>query len=218
MVGALLVAVAAVVVFASYLDAVGSPTDRYLVTATAITAGTAIADEATARELFTAAALDLADPVSQRAVREQDLPALVGRTVVVPLASGELVQRSALADGAAGGTDHVLSFALPSSSAVGGNLAAGQTIDVVATSGRGGTARTGYVVRAVSLIAVESVGGGSSVLLTVALSSVEEVQILGHAVNTAEVFVVRAPTDGDRSIPDPVVDGDPQGAGEVEDG
>ncbi len=205
-VGALLVAGAAVAVFAAYLDATRDPSTRYLVAAEPLAPGTVIDDADTARALFSATPLALEDPVAAHAVAEEDLEVLVGRTLAAPLAAGELLQRSALADVGRTPDSHVLSFALPAADAVGGALVPGGTIDVVATYRSGGDASTRYVVRGVPVLDVTSGGGtGASVVLTVALRDVEEVQALGHAVHTATVLVVSriAPDDGPDQLPAP---------------
>lgn len=202
-VGALLVAVAAVAVFAAYLDAVGGPTERYLVAAQPIPAGTTVDDVGTVRELFASTPLDLSDALARRAIPDGDADQLAGRTIIAPLAPGELLQRSAIAetDGERGG--HVMSLVLPHASAVGGNVVAGQHVDVVATTGRGGQATTSYVVRAIPVLDVDDARGAGTVVLTVAVRDVDEVQAVGHALHTAEVFIVLAPEDGGTDLPAP---------------
>lgn len=220
-VGALLVAVAAVAVFAAYLDAVGGPTDRYLVATEAIAPGTSLADAATVDALFSAIALDLSDVLARRAISEDDAAALVGRTIVAALAPGELLQRSALADDTGAGDGHVLSLALPRASALGGSLVVGQRIDLVATSGRGAQATTGYVVRSVPVVDVVDGPTAGTVLVTVAVRDVAEVQAVGHAQHTADVFVVVAPDDAGTDLPAPLRSSDGVGGldgGAVEDG
>jgi hypothetical protein len=203
-VGALLIAGAAVLVFAAYLDATSEPSTRYLVANDAIPAGTVIADVATAESLFSSAPLALIDTVAQRAVAAEDVESLVGQTIVATLDRGDLVQRSVLLDGQRVSGAHVMSFAVGAADAVAGSLSPGETIDVVATSGGRGEPSTGYVVRGVPVLAVDAGSGGSNVILTVALDDVEQVQALGHAVKTADVFVVStlATTDDD-TLPPP---------------
>jgi hypothetical protein len=69
---------------------------------------------------------------------------------------------------------------------------------VLATYRSGSDTATAYVVRAVPVLAVGSGGGtGSTIVLTVSLPGSHEVQALGHAVNTASVFVVSTVAGGD---------------------
>lgn len=218
-VGALLIAASAVVVFAAYLDATADPATRFLVAADPVASGTVIEDIDAARGLFSSAPLTLVDAVAEHAVEVDDLESIVGHTLVAPLQRGELLQRSVLLDGERATGGHVMSFSLPAADAVAGSLVPGETIDVLAT-GRGSRApTTSYIVRGVPLLAVSSGGSGSNVVLTVALGGVDEVQALGHAVHTATVFVVSTTaTEGtDRgSLPAPFVGeqllDDPQGS------
>lgn len=201
-VGALLIATSAVVVFAAYLDATAEPTSRFLVASEAIPSGTVLADRATVQALFSLAPLSLVDAVAEHAVAVDDVDVLLGRTVVADLAAGELLQRSALLDAERAGGAHVMSFSVPAADAVAGSLAAGETIDVLATSRASRDPVTSYVVRGLPLLAVGAGGAGGHVVLTVALDEVREVQALGHAVHTADIFVVSTAA-GDRSLPDP---------------
>lgn len=189
-VGALLIAASAVVVFAAYLDATADPATRFLVAADPVASGTVIEDLDAARELFSSAPLTLVDAVAEHAVAVDDLESIVGHTLVAPLQRGELLQRSVLLDGERAAGGHVMSFSLPAADAVAGSLVPGETIDVLATSRGSRAPTTSYIVRGVPLLAVSTGGSGSNVVLTVALGGVDEVQALGHAVHTATVFVV----------------------------
>jgi len=200
-VGALLIAAAAVTVFAAYLDATSEPSTRFLVASEPIPTGTVIADLATAEAMFSSAPLALVDAVAEHAVTVDDLDGLVGHTVVATLEAGELIQRSALLDGERATGAHVMSFAVPVADAVAGSVSPGETIDVLATSRSSGEPTTVYVVRGVPVLAVGSSGPGSSLVLTVALSDVGEVQALGHAVHTATVFVVSTVAAGEADEP-----------------
>lgn len=203
-VGALLVSAAAVAVFAAYLNATSEPATRYVVADGAIAPGTMIEDRQAALELFSAAPIDLLPPVDRRVFLVDELDSLVGQVVIVALERGDLLQRSAVLEAGGVGDAQVLSFSLPRSDAVGGDLVPGERIDVLATYSLSGETFTAFIVRGVPLVGVEAGtgSGGGSVTLTVAVSSLTDVQALGHAVNTASVFVTRstaAAQDADRA-------------------
>lgn len=201
MVGALLVTAAAVGTFAAYLDATARPTGRYVVATAAIEPGTRLGSLADVGERFGTIALELPSEVAARAIAASTVDGLVGQVVLTPLEPGDLLTRTQLLED--GGVDgaHTLSFALPSTAAVGGRLRPGERIDVLATYGAGDRASTAYVVRGIALLRVSNADGGGSlgdsgeVTLTVAVPAPEDVQALGHAVNTAEVFVARSTAD-----------------------
>jgi len=193
-VGALLVAAAAVAVFAAYLNATSEPATRYLVADGAIAPGTMIEDGQRARELFSAAPIELLPPVDQRVLPVDELDSLVGQVVIVGMERGDLLQRSAVLEAGGVGDAQVMSFAVPRADAVAGGLVPGERIDVLATYTLDGETFTAFIVRGVPLVGSEAgtASGGGSVTLTVAVSSLEDVQALGHAVNTASVFVTRS--------------------------
>lgn len=196
-VGALLVAAAAVATFAAYLDATAAPTGRYVVATATIEPGTRLNSLGEVGERFGTIALELPSELAARAVPDSGVDALVGQVVVAPLQPGDLLTRTQLVDD--GGVDaaQTLSFSLPRTAAVAGELRPGERVDVLATFGSGDSAYTAYIVRGIPLLRVAAVDGGPpgdgpDLTLTVAVSALREVQALGHAVNTAEVFVTRS--------------------------
>lgn len=196
-VGALLVAAAAVGTFAAYLDATAAPTGRYVVATTTVEPGTRLRSLDDIDERFGTIALELPSELAARAVEASGVDDLVGQVVLTPLQPGDLLTRTqVVADGGVEGAQ-TLSFALPRTAAVGGALRPGERVDVLATHGSGDSAYTAYVVRGIPLLRVAAVDGGSlgdseDLTLTVAVPALEDVQALGHAVNTAEVFVTRS--------------------------
>jgi hypothetical protein len=208
-VGALLVAAAAVGVFAAYLHATAEPSTSYLVARATVEPGTRLDSIGTVADLFEARAIDLDVDLARRAIRLEDAESLVGRLVLSPLEPGDLLPRSALvADGGVADA-HKLSFAIDRSAALAGDLKVGERLDVLATYGSGADAYTAYIVRGVPLVARsgEASGGGAlggrgggPLTLTVAVTSPEDVQALAHAVAAAEIVVVRSTVaEGDRS-------------------
>jgi Flp pilus assembly protein CpaB len=210
-VGALLVTAAAVSVFAAYLNATAEPDTSYLVASTTIDPGTRLTDITAVAERFEARPLDLDPDLAARAVALDDAGSLVGRLVVAPLEPGELLSRSAIvADGGVADAQ-TLSFPIDRASALAGALRPGERIDVLATYGSGDGAYTVYVVRGAPLVARGDEaggsglagGGGGPLVLTVAVSSPEDVQALAHAVATADLVVTRSTVGPDDEDPAP---------------
>lgn len=195
-VGALLISAAAVGVFAAFLTATAEPQTRYAVAVDDVGVGTRLgADEAVA-DLFEFVAIELPPGVSSRAVSQPQSPQLSGQLVTSPIQAGDLLLATSIVDDARVPATEKLSFSLAASDAVGGSLQAGERIDVLATYGSGTEAWTAFVVRGVLLVdhqsATGGVGANGDVTLTVAVSSLRDVQALAHAIRTAEVVVTRS--------------------------
>lgn len=198
-VGALLVAAAAVAVFAAQLRATAEPTTRYLVAATDIDAGTRI-DAANLEVLFGHLPLELAPAITERSVLLDDREQMVGQIVTSPLSRGDLVSRTAITDDSVAPDHHTMSFAIAAADAVAGDLRRGQVVDVLATYGSGGDAFTTYVVVGAPLVSITAddasgLGAGAQRVLTLALTDREQVQALAHAVAVADIVVTRSPDD-----------------------
>lgn len=204
-VGALLVAAAAVSVFGAHLRATAEPGTRYLVAAGDIEVGTRI-DPDNLDRLFGQAPIELPPVLAERSVRLEDREWLVGQVVVAPLVHGDLLTRSAVVvdDGADAG--FAISFPIPAAAAVAGSLRRGEHVDILATYGSGESAATTYVAVGVPLLAVEgagdtSFGANDTRTLTVRLADREQVQALAHAVAGADVVVTRSPMDAAQAGP-----------------
>ncbi|MFU8839622.1 MAG: hypothetical protein ACNA8R_02740 [Nitriliruptoraceae bacterium] len=196
-IGALLVAAAAVVTFAAYLDATAAPTVRYVVATAQVEPGTRLGSMTEVGERFGTIALDLPPEVATGVVLGTEVEQLVGQIVLAPLQSGDLLARTHVVGDGGVADAQTLSFSLPRRAAVAGSLRPGERIDVLATYGSGEGAYTAFVVRGVPLLRVAAPDGGplgdaSEVLLTVAVSSLEDVQALGHAVTAADLLVTRS--------------------------
>lgn len=199
-VGALLVAAAALLTFVAYLDATAAPTVRYVVATASVQPGTRLADLDGVGERFGTIALDVPAEVAAGLVPATEVEQLVGRVVVAPLRSGDLLTRSHVLGAEDVPAAQTLSFSLPRWSAVGGALQPGERIDVLATQGSGVEAYTAFVARGIPVLAVSAAGGGpldgaGEVTLTVAVTALEDVQALAHAVATAELLVTRSVAD-----------------------
>ncbi|MCC5947226.1 MAG: hypothetical protein JJT89_02115 [Nitriliruptoraceae bacterium] len=207
-VGALLITAAAVATFAAYLNATAEPTTQYLVATEAVEPGTRFASAEELRAVLGTANLELIGPMNDRAIPVEELEQLVGRVLLAPLAPGDLVSRTTLvADGGVPDAQ-TLSFSLPRTAAVAGTLRAGERVDVLATVSEGGDTYTAYVARGVPLLSVGApdggpLGSGSEVLFTVAVADLADVQALGHAINTADVFLTRSVAGPGDDVPAP---------------
>lgn len=208
-IGALLVAAAAFGVFAAHLQATAPPSTAYLVAVTEVVPGTRFDEAAALEAAFEAVPLALSPEMAERAVRVEDASGVLGRRVLLPLAPGELLTRSALlADG--GVTDaETVAFPVARSAALDGAIRVGERIDVLATY-RATEDYTAYVLRGVPVLAIGGEGsagvGGSGrdeLVLTVAVGDARDVQALVHAVQTAEVVVARSTAAPDAIPPAP---------------
>jgi hypothetical protein len=230
-VGAFLVAAAAVGVFAAFLSATAEPTTRYAVATGDVEVGTRLLSMDEVAAAFEFVPMDLPDEVRPRAISEGQAPQLVGMLVTSAIGRGDLLLASSVVDDARVPDTEKLSFALPVADAVGGALEPGERIDILATYGSGADAWTAFVARGVLLVDTShdaaALGSADEITLTVAVSSLDDVQALGHAIRAAEVFVTRSTVgegstesapgayrpapDEDGPQPDPA--GDPIGEG-----
>lgn len=197
-VGALLVVLAALGTFATYLEATAPPTDEWLVASRHIARGQVVqeADLAIVR-------VDLAPGQAGSVIGGARWGEVVGTTAAVPIDQGAFILGASLqrAEQFAG---ELFSFAIPSERALSGQLVEGMSVDMVATYGGGPAAETAYVVRGVEVThATGATGtfGGGQVLVTLLLSGTSAVQRVAHALGGAEVWLVRSGSGTD--IPPP---------------
>lgn len=183
-VGAFLVTLAAVGVFAAYLDATAAPTTAWVTAVRDLSPG----DVVTPADL---APVLLELPPAQAATAFTDLDDVAGKVVISPLHAGELVGRGDVRLPADVAGSSSLTFSLPSSRALAGRLAAGDRVDVVATS----DGITTFV--ALDLELVDVVVDGSETTVTVALAEPDTVLAVAHAVDTADVSLARTNPDVD---------------------
>jgi Flp pilus assembly protein CpaB len=195
-VGAFLVAAATVGVFAAFLTATAEPSEQYAVAHADVEVGTRFLSLEEVNRAFRLVPMDLPEEVARQALGPREAEALVGQLVTSPIREGDLLLRSAVVDDARVPSTEKMSFSLPVAEAVGGTLEPGERIDILATYGAGSDAWTAFVARGVLLVNVETdaaaLGSAEEVTLTVAISSLTDVQALGHAVRAAEVFVTRS--------------------------
>lgn len=195
-VGAFLITAAAVGVFAAYLDATALPSDSWLVAADEIVPGTVLETSA-----LDTVAMDVPVAQSAQLVPAERIDDVVGRVALGPVRTGDLLQwTTVLADEPPAGAS-TFTFSVPGSRvALRGELAAGDTIDIVATYAD----TTVYVARDIALLTRPAAGSGDgATTITIAVEDPGTVLAVANALDSARVFVVRSDPDGDAELPPP---------------
>jgi hypothetical protein len=187
-VGGLLVAAAAVGMFAAASSSGAGRTRSYVVARHELAPGTRL--QAGDLEL---AAMEL-PPTSQGRVFTSSEP-LLGATLVAPLGAGELVQSSAVVARAGDTASRELSFTVERGRLSPG-VKQGERADLLATYGSGTDAYTVAVVRQAHIVGLErprtSTGENGPATVTVAVEDPNDALALAHAVQLGKVTVVRA--------------------------
>lgn len=192
--GAFLITAAAVGVFAAYLNATAAPATEWVVATRDLPRGTVLEPG-----MLDAVPIDV--PVAQQdamvpAARREDV---AGRVTLGPVREGDLLQWTTVLAVEPPAGSSTFTFALPSSRvAHRGDLAAGDTIDVVATY----SDTTIYVARDVELL-LNPAATEAGTSLTVAVDSPDTVLAIANALDTAQVHALRSPPDGDGTLPPP---------------
>ncbi len=185
--GGLLVAVAAVGLFAGWRAATAGPSTGYVVAATDIPIGNRItADQLAVRRM------DLPDALAGRAFTEPDT--LVGAVAVAPLSADELIQRSGVVAGESEGSFEV-PLPLPAEE-LPGSLLPGDSVNVLATY----TDQGGYTIEVVLDALVTRVSSDTSDglttsgtrTITLALKSRADVLAVIHGLRAGQLTLVRS--------------------------
>lgn len=195
-VGGLLVAIAAVGVFAAWSGSGKAPTTRYVVASHTIAAGAVLerADLATVT-------LDLPGALAGRTF---STPAALEHAVTLgPISQGELVQSGNVLPGHGARRRPELSFGIDAERAVDGTLRAGDRVDILVTYGTGSGSLTQLVSADAEVLAVDggARGGLSDArrqVLTIALPSSAGILELTNAARAGELTVARASGVADR--------------------
>ena len=197
-VGGLLVAAAAVGLFAAYTGAEAGPDRSFAVARHALAAGTRL--QASDLELEP---MDLPPALQGRAfARASDL---VGTTLLAPLERGELLQASSVAATPPGGAARVVSFPVDRGRL--GRLKQGERVDVVATYGSAPDGYTALVLRNALVTAIDrggsSLGDNGATVLSVAVDDPDDELAMAHALQLAKLTVVvtSGPRDDGRPPP-----------------
>lgn len=204
-VGGLLVAAAAVIVFAATLAGSRVHGLPYVVAARALPAGSVISPGDVTTETMNLA------PSAQATAFGQDA-AVIGRTVEVPIPAGELVESSMLAGSGSGSPLRPVSVAVDTGSLAG--LRPGMSIDVLAASSSPSDGSSGasskpatvtVVLRGVSLLSLGTSGSGlqgTTTVVTIGVPSLGEAESLVQAAASGTVVLIQAePSDGSGAGP-----------------
>ena len=187
-VGGLLVAVAAVGLFAAASGSGDGPRHSYVVARHDLAAGTRLQ----ASDLGLAP-MDLPPSLHSRSF--DTTQPLLGATLIAPLGAGELVQASAVVARKGEGVSRELSFTLERGR-VGTGIKQGERADLLATYGTGNDASTVLVVRQALLVAIDrprtSSGDSGPATVTVAVDDPADALALAHAIQLGKITLVRA--------------------------
>ena len=185
-VGGLLVACAAVGLFAAASRNGGGPSHSYVVARHDLAAGARLQ----ASDLAVTP-MDLPPDLGERAF-ESPQP-LLGATLVAPLGAGELVQASAVVARRSDAASRELTFTLERGH-LGSGIKEGERADVLATYGSGNDAFTTVVVRQALLVGIDRprTAGDGPTTVTVAIDDPADALALAHALQLGKITVVRA--------------------------
>lgn len=187
-VGGLLVAAAAVGMFAAASRSAGGPGTSYVVARHDLAAGTRL--QPSDLELVP---LELAPTVRARAF--DTTQPLAGATLVSPLGAGELVQSSSVVARKGDTASREVSFTLERGR-VGTGIKHGERADLMATYGTGNDAFTVVVVRQAQLVAIDrsrtASGENGPATVTVAVDDPADALALAHALQLGKITLVRA--------------------------
>lgn len=183
-----------------------------------VVASTAIAPgESLGPHNLTVTPLALPDEVVDRTYADTD--PLAGTVARSHLSEGDILQRGAVVESSASqraaAPSHEVSLRIDLDRAVDGRLEPGDRIDVLATYGSGLDASTFVVLSDTHVLsATRAEGGvatGRTLTLTLALDTRADALALTHAVDNADITVVRTTTAvGERGDPAPPFRPDPQ--------
>ncbi len=186
-IGALLIVLSGLGLTVAAQKATAEPTTRYAIATRDIDPGQLLTS--TDIRMVT---MRLAPPVARRSFAT-DVP-LIGAVTVSPLSAGELVQSSAVQRG--GPSLREMSFPVEAARALNGNIDPGDRIDIVATHDSVDGKRTDTVLSNMQVVSVLGVGSegtsSSTIVIKVAIAEPAQQVTLAQAVNTAQLFVVRA--------------------------
>jgi len=194
-VGGLLVSTAALAAFLSVSGAGGSPQQSVVISRRALAAGERL-DSST----LATTSVDTRTAESLRAFLSVE--ALAGAVALAPIGEGELVQRSAVLTGGPTEPTRQFSFPVDRERALNGELRSGERVDVLATYGSGSDATTTVLTRDANVIRVTdaksgSLGSSGKLIVTLALTSPDQLLDAVHAAQVASITVVRSTLAGE---------------------
>jgi hypothetical protein len=185
-VGALLMAVAALGVYLAHLEATREPTTGYVIATRDLHAGALLGPGDLALEV-----LDLPAATAARAFR--NVEDLAGHVALAPVSAGEVLWASAVTGTERVEPSHEVALVLPRAHVAVARLQRGDRVDVFATAGP----RTASIVRGALVVSATGGQGGAiaqerEVEVVVAVPTGEAVAALVHALRTGDVTIVRS--------------------------
>lgn len=192
LVGAALVTFAALVTVVAYTGADEAPSDEVVVLRRPLDVGHRIAANDVRVER-----VELPDELHAQVATDVD--EVAGAVALGPLGADQMVPRTALLPpdetSPDPGPTFEVSLPVEASRALGGDVVAGELVDVVATFGSSDSAYSLVVASRARVLGTSERAagvGGSDLVLHLALSSADEVMATAHASAAASVTVVRA--------------------------
>ncbi len=186
-VGGLLVAVAAVGIFAAVSGAGRGPSTRYYVAARDISAGTTLSDDD-----LEAVAIEVPDRLKGRVFSDADV--LIGAITVGPLSEGELVQAGGLATGADAEIP-TFSVAVAKADANAGELSRGDYVQVLATYGTDTAATTVTLSTEARIVSLseedDSLAAAGQVVVRLQVPTAEERIAVINATTSGKISLIR---------------------------
>jgi Flp pilus assembly protein CpaB len=196
-VGALLIAVAVVGIFAAYTSSNARPRQLYVVAARDLPAGTRLTDAD-----LSVAALDVPDAGLRKVLFGSGaMLTSRGATTIAHISAGELIEGSAVVGRAGGPDSREVSIQIDRARAVGGTLKSGEYVDVLGTFGTGADAYTVTMVAQVRVLSIGTVtsalgDASSSQILTLAAVDQHMAEALADANVAAQMTLVRSADPG----------------------
>jgi Flp pilus assembly protein CpaB len=187
LVGAGLIVLAALGIFVSFEHA-NAPTKQLFVVAR----GPLVAGHEITADDIALVSMQLPDVVSKRSFKTSSL--VIGNTINITLARGELIQTSMVSAGNNLASRQVV-IALDAQHALGGTLVANQKVDVVATNGSGSGAMTNILLKGTRVLAVttqkQNIASGTTYLVTLALDSDSDEVAITNAADVGKITLIR---------------------------
>lgn len=189
-VGALLVSTAGLGAFVAVTSTGSADHQTIIVASRPIAIGERIESSA-----LSTASVERGSPLTSHGFTTTD--SVLGAVALAPLGEGELVQRSAVLTGGPPEPAREFSFPVDRERALNGDLRAGERVDVLATYGSGTDATTTVLARDARVIRITdaktgSLGSSGKLILTLALSSADQLLDAVHAAQVASLTIVRS--------------------------
>ncbi len=194
-VGGLLVSAAALAAFLTVTGAGGTPQQSVVISRRPLAAGERLDSSS-----LTTMAIDKRTADSLPGFTSIDL--VIGAVALAPIGQGELLQQSAVFTGGPPEPTREFSFPVDRDRALNGDLRSGERVDVLATYGSASDATTTVLARDANVIRITdaktgTLGNSGKLIITLALSSADQLLDAAHAAQIASITVVRSTLAGD---------------------